>query len=500
MKDLRHKVFWPTFLFLLLSVSSSILFKNAFLENVNSLNEFLLKYFGVLLNVVVGIMVITCLIIPFTELGKIKIGGAKAIPILSRLKWFAIVLCTTIATGILFWGTVEPLAHFNDPPNIENLVAQSENAIYFSLSNMFLHWSFTPYAIYAIPALMFAIAYYNKEESFSLSSTLFPLFNLKQRVKLGLIIDNVSLFALVMGMSASLGAGILTLRGGIERFVDIPFSSEVFTFLVALVIIISFIASASTGLLKGIKNLSFLNLLIFVFILLFVIATGFTEAYSYFIPSLKAYIAKMTYDAGFFLKDMNWANQWTTFYWANWMAWAPITALFLGRLAYGRTVREFLLVNWVLPSIFAIIWMTVFGGNILFIEFNGIIDLTALVEAKGPQSVVYSFFNILPFAPFIIGLFIFTIYISYVTAADSNTEAMGGISSLGITPESPSPSVPIKVLWGVIIGTTAITAINFAGIKGIKMLSNLGGIPAMFLMIFILLALYKFMFSIRRKK
>ena len=226
--------------------------------------------------------------------------------------------------------------------------------------------------------------------------------------------------------------------------------------------------------------------------LVFVVIAGYTGGFSYFIPSLKAYITDLFSGSLNILRDEEWSNSWTTFYWANWMAWAPITALFLGRLAYGRTVREFMVVNWILPSIFAIIWMTIFGGNFLFIEMEGIFEFKQLLEDQGPESIIYGLFNLLPFSPIIIAAFLFTTYISYVTAADSNTEALGGISSLGISPEKPSPDVKIKILWGAIIGATAITAINYAGIDGIKMLSNVGGLPSLFLIVLIIISLLKY--------
>lgn len=474
------------------------MFKKRFLAVVTQINDFILDTFSHAFNIVVILCLLTCIYIPFSKIGNLKIGGEDAKPLFSKVKWFAIVLCTTIATGILFWGTSEPFYHFFEPPNISSLSDNDTEKVYFSLSSLFLHWSFSPYAIYSIPALMFAIAYYNKEQGFSLGSSLFTLFNLKQRIKLGVIIDNLSMFALIMGMSASLGAGILSLRGGILKIFDTNIDPNIITLIVALVIVLSFIISASTGLLKGIKNLSFLNLIVFVILLVIVLFNSDLRIFDFILPSLKQYATTLATGNMSFFEDADWVQSWTIFYWANWMAWAPITALFLGRLSYGRTVKEFMLVNWVLPSLFAIFWMSVFGGNLLFLQHEGIFDFAPVLYEKGPEAIVYSFFRLFPFSTLMIILFIFTTYISYVTAADSNTEALGGISSLGISPDSPSPSVKIKILWGVIIGATAITAINFAGVKGIKMVSNLGGLPSLFLLFFILISLWVYMFKFKK--
>jgi len=160
------------------------------------------------------------------------------------------------------------------------------------------------------------------------------------------------------------------------------------------------------------------------------------------------------------------------------MAWAPITALFLGRIGYGYTVRKFLLFNWLLPSFFGIAWMSIFSGTAISLEMNGLRSLSESLAIDGPESIIYELLEYIPFSSILAAVFLITAFLSYVTAADSNTEAMGGISSTGISPESPAPPVFIKLVWGITIGTVAFVMINMAGIEGIKMLSNLGGLPA----------------------
>jgi len=114
-------------------------------------------------------------------------------------------------------------------------------------------------------------------------------------------------------------------------------------------------------------------------------------------------------------------HSWTTFYWANWMAWAPITALFLGRISYGYSVRQFILFNWLIPASFGILWMSVFSGTSLFLEIHENKELVLLLNEKGPDAIVYRLFEHLPFAKVLSGLFLFTVFLSYVTVADSNT-------------------------------------------------------------------------------
>ena len=161
-------------------------------------------------------MLLSCLIIFLHPVSKRRIGGEGAKPLLTKWRWFSIVICTTIATGIIFWGTAEPIFHVMSPPSFSGVEANTPAAGEYALSVMYLHWTFTPYAIYTIPAVMFALAFYNEKRSFSLKSTLYPFIKSGKHKWLGIGIDGICLYALVAGMAASLGAGILTLSGGLK--------------------------------------------------------------------------------------------------------------------------------------------------------------------------------------------------------------------------------------------------------------------------------------------
>lgn len=445
-------------------------------------------------------MLLTCLFISFHPIGKKKIGGIDAQPFLTKWRWFSIVLCTTIATGIIFWGTAEPLFHLSSPPSFSGATAGSEAAANKAMGYMFLHWTFTPYAIYSVPALMFALAFYNQRKSFSLHSTLFPLLGSRQQPGLAGLIDGICLYALVAGMAASLGAGILTLSGGIRSLTE--YESPWLLLLITFLIVGSFIVSAISGLMKGIRILSDINARIFVVLALFALIFGPTWAIvEYAFAGLKAYMTTLPEMSlvSILHTDDPWPKSWTSFNWANWLAWAPITALFLGRLSYGYTVRQFLIFNWVLPSLFGMLWMSIFSGMTLDFELSKHLGLLSLLQEQGPESVIYKMFEQLPLRYIIAPLFLVTAFLSYVTAADSNTEAMGGISSTGISPDSPTPPTIIKVIWGITIGAVAFIMINMAGIDGIKMLSNLGGLPSLFLIVAVNWGLLYLIFSNKYK-
>ena len=499
MKDIKPIVFIPPVVLTLVALIYSLASPDSFAAMATTANNWLLDKFGWLFNLgSLGFLVVVVAVF-FSPFAKVKFGGQDAKPIMSDFNWFAILLCTTIAIGILFWGTAEPLYHYAGPPSGWGIQPNTPQAARFAMSTMFMHWTFTPYAIYTLPALVFAFAFYNMRKPFSLGSTLAPLMGEKATGKFGMIIDAVCLYALVLGMAASLGTGILSLTGGLSYKYNMP-NNPVMYWIIGAIIVGTFIISASTGLMKGIRILSDINIKVLMGITVFVFLFGptvfilqfGTEGFGEYLSTF--FSRSLLTGAGAYKTGEGidlWGQWWTNFYFANWLAWAPITALFLGRLAYGQTVRKFLLFNFVLPAIFSGLWMSVFSGSALKFEMDGLGISEQL--ARGPEYTGFAVLDKLPLAVLIIPIFLFICFICFVTAADSNTNAMAGISSAGVSPEDPEPKLPLKVVWGCLVGAVAVIMISASGISGIKTLSNLGGLPALFLELALLAGLAKIM-------
>ena len=376
---------------------------------------------------------------------------------------------------------------------------------------MYLHWSFTPYSLYCVASLMFAFAYYNMRKPFTLGATLTPLFGDWATGKGGYVIDAVCLYSLVLGMAAALGSGILMLNGGMHDLWGVPNKDRWVLGGITLAIVATFIISSSTGLMKGIRILSDINTkLLFCLALvplifgptIFIFTLGAESLLDYvvdFFPRNLTMTQTENGDTSILVPD-KWGKGWTVFYWAVWMAWAPITACFLGRIAYGRTVREFMLVNFIFPSLFAIAWMTIFSGTAIHqqMEFNadpaalGAADLATVVKDLGEESVSFEVFKQFPFATGLIVFYMFSSFVCFVTSSDSNMSAMASISSTGISPENPEGPKWLKIAWGISVGLVSWIMICFAGgVEGVKMLSNLGGFPAAFLELLIIAALLR---------
>ncbi len=469
---------------------------NTYLDNAVS---WMLNNFSWAFNLSAFLMVCIAIILFISPIGKVRIGGEHAKPMVSKARWFSITLCTTVAAGILFWGAAESLYHYYSPATTTGITPQTSQAILFSLSSMFLHWSFTPYSIYTVCAILFALSYYNLKKPFSISSMLYPLFGDKIFGQASQWIDGIVLFSLVAGMSSSLGTGALAIASGLDVLFNIK-SSSLLVGLITLTIVITFVISASSGVNRGIALLSKINVYVFGFILLFVFIFGPTlYIMGVTLESFGVYISQFVEKSlmtGTAANDA-WSRSWSVFFFANWMTWAPITAMFLAKISRGYTVREFVIVSLVVPSIFSIIWVGMFGSATIFfdIETKGLMN-KALTD-DGYSAVIYALYRQMPYAIMISALFVLATFISFVTAADSNTDAMSRMCSEteqdrfedqgGID----KSTILMKVLWGGIVGLITWIMVGGSGIDGVKALSYLGGFPALILMILVIATMFK---------
>ncbi|NQY41213.1 MAG: BCCT family transporter [Henriciella sp.] len=471
---------------------ASLINLDGFFAVAKAMNDWILATFSSLISWAVFGFVLTCIAVVVSPLGRVTIGGAGAQPILKPWSWFSITLCTTIATGILFWAMAEPLFHLYDPGGAaRGIAAASAEAQHFSLVSLFMHWTISPYAIYTVAALTFALAYHNLGKPYSVSGPFVALLGRPLPVAIAAILDAAILLALVMGMAASLGAGMLLLSGGIADITGLA-SGPVSLALVAVGIGLVVLVSSLTGLMKGIRILSVTNIWFFFAFIGFILVFGPTG--DMIAQGGKAIIGyggeflDRSLMIGAASSDHEWAKGWTTFYFANWLAWAPVTAMFLGRIARGYSVRAFVLVNLLLPAIFSMIWMTAFGVFAMDIDLSQGGVLKETLDANGPESVMFRALGELPMSALMIPVLLLLSFISYVTAADSNTEAISQICKTHTHAmnevDETEPSAPrLKILWVILLCLLAWIMVAFSGIDGVRMLSNVGGLPALFVVL-----------------
>lgn len=492
LKSLRLVVFLPAFLLLALTILLNFVNEEAFLSVTTLAKDFMVTQSGWLFSLVGAACLIVVIAAYFSPFGEVRIGGPDAKPMLNKFSWFTITLCTTIAAGIMFWGMAEPIWHLAYPPASLGIEPMSAEAAKFAMETLFLHWTFLPYAIYAVPTIVFAFAYYNMKRSFSVGSEIAPVMGKRNQSKLDIGIDAVVLFCVAAGIAASFGTSVMNMGGGMESLFGIADGKGLWIILTILGTI-AFVTSSATGLLKGIKFLSDFNVLLYVIILgallilgptVYMFGLG-TEAMGGFLTNI--------FDKALFTGAAagdSWASGWTIFYWSNWMAWAPVSAVFLARITYGYKVKEVITMNFLIPGLFSAIWMTMIGGTAINFQMTGRVDLLAIMLEKGSAAAGYAVLGELPFAEILIFIYLVAVFISFVTATDSTTNAMASISTEGMADGRKEAPLYIKIIWGVTVGLVSLVFISSLGIDGIKMLSYLGGFPALFLGILSVVSLF----------
>ncbi len=488
---LRPWVFYPSFTLLIVTIVLSFMNYDVFIHLTTIAKDFMVGDMGWVFSITGILCVVIVVFAYFSPLGKVRLGGPEAKPLLKKSSWFAITLCTTIAAGILFWGTAEPIWHLAYPPESLGIEPMSVNAALYAMETMYLHWTFVPYAIYAVPVIVFAFAYYNMSRSFSVGSQIAPLVTQARQRKLNGLIDAIVLFTVAAGISASFGTAVMNMGGGIHALFGLD-NSKGLWIVITIIGTAGFVISSGTGLMKGIKVLSDINIYLYYLIIGFLILLGptmyyfglGTEAFGGFLDNL---FSKALF-TGIAAND-RWPSGWTMFYWSNWMAWAPISAVFLARIAYGYTIKEVVTMNFIVPSIFSVIWMTILSGTTINFQLTGRVDVLAIMNEQGSAAAAYAVLGEFPFANILIGIYLIAVMISFITATDSTTNAMASICTSGIKEGKQEAPLFLKILWGVIIGAVSLVFITTLGLDGIKMMSYLGGFPALFLGILSIISL-----------
>lgn len=479
MASLDRLLFWVPFVLIFFSTVLGIFFPDVFYSLVSGGKEFILAHFSWLISSTGLFCLLVVGVAYFSRFGTVRIGGKNAKPVLTKWQWFSITLCTTIAVNILFWPIVEPLQDILTPPSHLGLVPNSYNAAKFALSAMYMNWGIIPYAINALPALVFAICFYNVKLPFSLGSILYPVLGKRANGRIGNVVDIVSLYALALGMGTSLGTAALLLSRGLSRFIpEVASMPVLWAGIIATVIVLCIITSIS-GVARGIRIVSEVNTKLFFMLILFVFLCGPTV----FILDLSVESLGLFLDNFFtnaLLTDSfrvdSWPQQWTVFSFSNYMIWAPISALFLGRIARGYTVREFINTNVLLPVTFVYIHSSVFSSTAIWQQLFGGTNLQESITT-GIDAAVYILLENLPLSEIVVPVFLLIALISFITAANSTTNAMASLTTKNLSADNQEAPVFIKVAWSVIIGALAFIMLISSGIDGMKTLTYLGGTP-----------------------
>ncbi|MCD4840079.1 BCCT family transporter [Neobacillus sedimentimangrovi] len=488
----RKGVFLPSFLIVGGGALLGII-NNQFLAKI-AMDGFVgtLRSLGWLYQVISIVSLVIVGIVTFSKIGKVRLGGEDAKPKYPFAAWFAMALTGGIATGVITYGVNEPIIYFS------NIYGEMEKtgvepgtplAAIFAMGRSFYNWTFIPYAMYSLSGLVVAYMYFNRKKSLSVTASLIPLFG--DRITKGIwtsIIDTLSVLAIALGLASSLGAGLALVGSGIEATYGIKQGPVVWLAL-AIIITVTFTMSSLKGLDKGIRILSDINAKVFYAILIALIFIG---------PSL--YILRTsTAGLGYWLQNFwEWGLDpadiggealvmwWTLYDWAIWIAYAPLMGIFLAVISHGRTIREFMIVNWILPSVFGIVWFGIWGGTALNWQQNNVVDLAANIKESGAVAGLWTFLANLPLGVIIIPIVMITLILSFSTAADSMVRTIASLCTINIKHDE-EPASWKKLLWALSIGIIAFVMVAFAGgeqgVDGVKYLAALGGSTVLFVFV-----------------
>lgn len=435
--------------------------------------------FGWLLVATVNIMLITCGYLAFSKLGKIRLGGPDAKPKYSALSWFSMLFSAGMGIGLLFYGVAEPVMHFANPPitsfsdpGATLPQALARNAQH-AMGLTFLHWGLHAWAIYAIIGLGLAYAAYNRNLTLSVGAFLRAAFPRIPTIIVNLV-DVLAITATVCGVAASLGFGASQINAGLNLLAGVP-DTDVVKGVLILIITAMATVSVALGLDVGIKRLSEANMVLALGLALFVFIAGPTVfLLDSFIQNIGYYVQRFVYFSTWTESYTNkdWQSSWTLFYYAWWISWSPFVGIFIARISYGRSVREFLGGVLLVPTLFTFAWMTIFGDSALHIELFGTGGLSQAVTSSMPDAL-FAFLQHYPFSQIVSGLAIIIVATFFVTSADSGALVTAMIASGG---HHEARFLP-RVTWAITIGLLAGVLLYAGGIGALQTAAIVTGLP-----------------------
>lgn len=488
--QLRLPIFIPMALILGAILVLGLVSPKALFDVENSIVQIAFEWFGWLFQLSSVVFLFICIWAVMSKIGSVRLGGKDAKPTMNFWTWFSISLCAGIATGILFWGIAEPITHFMSPPETLGLTPGSEAAAMFSMSQTFIHWTYLPYAMYGVAGIGIGYATMNLKLPYTVSSSLYAIFGKKVNGRIGDVVDNLCMFAMAGGVAAVLGVATMQISKGVEILTGIQQTKTLWIGVVAL-IVVTYIISSYTGVNKGIKLLSDINTKIFLGMLVFIFIFGPTQFILQIGTQGTGHFIQNFFERALYLSPIDatpWPRWWPIYYWAIWLAYAPLTGMFLARLSKGRTIREFVMVNVGLPATFGLVWFTVYGGSAIKLQLDGA-GIWESIQANGLEVSVFEFLKNFPLPILTSVFFLIAIYISVVTLADSMTTTVSSLSVRSAHGAEVEPPAQVKLFWGAIMSSIAIVNLlagkagEISGIDATKQIATVAGFPILFLML-----------------
>ena len=427
-------------------------------------------------------------ILSVSSLGNIKLGNDEEEPDFGFLSWLAMLFAAGMGVGLMFFGVAEPLTHYLSDITTGSAEHKQQEALLHTL----FHWGIHAWAVYGTIALSLAYFGFRYKLPLALRSCFYPL--LKERIngKLGDLIDIMALLATLFGIITTLGFGASQLGAGLHQLGWISENSFSLQIVVIAVVMSLATFSAISGVGKGVKILSELNLTLAFCLLIFVLVVGPTlyllSAFSDNIGTYLSNLVQLSFKTYVYEKEhTGWFSGWTILYWAWWCSWAPFVGLFIARISKGRTIREFIFGVLVIPSMFGILWFTVFGNTAIWLN-DGDAAGTLGQMISSPETLLFKFLDYLPLSGVTGLVSLVVISLFFITSADSGIYVLNNIASRDKSLVAPRWQT---VMWGVLMSVVAIVLMQSGGLANLQAMTLLVALPFAILMLLMCFSLWK---------
>lgn len=447
------------------------------------------KNFGWFYIVTATVAVLFMLYVAISRTGQIKLGPDHAKPQFGLFSWASMLFAAGIGIDLLFFSVAEPVAQFYGPPTGDaETIEAARQAVVFTL----FHYGVTGWALYALMGMAFGYFAYRLNMPLTIRSALYPIIGKRIHGPAGEAVEIAAMLGTVFGVATSLGIGVVQLNYGLRVLFGVDESTSWQIALIVVAVSVA-IASAVSGVDKGIRRLSELNVGLAICLMLYILVTGRTAfLFDALVMNVGEYVSKfpsMTMDTYAFSGAQEWLNSWTLFFWAWWVAWAPFVGLFLARISRGRSLRQFVVGTLTIPFLFVLMWVSVFGNSALDLVINGDSEFgqTAL---DYPERAFYLLLEQYP-APMMVAAVASLIgLLLYITSADSAALVMSNFTSK-ITDTQQDGKKWTRIFWAVVVGVLTISMLYVGGIPTLQSATIVMGLPFAFVIYLVMYGLFK---------
>ncbi len=439
-----------------------------------------------------SLCIIFVLFIACSRYGDVKLGPKHAVPEFSLLTWSAMLFAAGIGIDLMFFSVAEPIMQYMAPPISEpQTAAAAKEALMWTI----FHYGMTGWSMYALIGIALGYFSYRYNLPLSIRSALYPIIGKKIYGKTGDAVDVAAILGAIFGIATTCGIGVVQLNYGLHIILGVPESLMWQLILIVLAVILTII-SVTTGVAKGIKILSELNIYFAIGLMLFVLFLGNTEfLLNAMVQNVGDYLAQFpnltlntfAYEQSTEVKQ--WVQDWTLFFWAWWIAWSPFVGLFLAQISKGRTIRQFVVGVLSIPFMFTLAWLSIMGNSALDQVINGNLAFAQKVTAR-PEVGFFELLSFYPWFEFTAVLAFVSGFLFYVTSADSGALVLGNFSCK-TSDSNNNPPIWNRIFWSLAIAGLTVAMLMTDGITALQKATIIMGLPFSFVMFFVMTGLYK---------